>query len=120
MAGIFGDEISSRADFFRLLDEARKMVAALLPRWRNEDSLSSVGVQLDAIKQWTANGRTPAPDERSKIGMGLRMTREFGEERDPEIQQLRQAVMSLDHYVKYWPDDATASDPDNIRLIFRN
>jgi hypothetical protein len=119
MAGIFGDEINSRADFFRLLGDARRLVAKILARRRNDTTLGSVQTQLEAIEQWTGNGRTPTPDERGRIGMGLRMSREMADESDPEIQELTRLATVLNNYFEYWPDDAAAQDPDNDYLLFQ-
>jgi hypothetical protein len=119
MAGIFGDEINGRSDFFTLLGEAKQLVHSILKRRTNDPILDSVRTQIEAIEQWTANGRTPDPAERGRIGMGLRMSREMGDETDPDIQHLTRLATVLQNYVEYWPDDAAARDPDNDYLLFQ-
>ncbi len=63
MAGIFGAEINNRADFFRELARAKGVLAQVLTRRGADPTLQSVARQLDAIEQWTANGRTPTLEE---------------------------------------------------------
>jgi hypothetical protein len=113
MAGIFGDAINNRGDFFRRLAQARHDVRKILGRLPNEPTLLSVEKQLEAIDRWTANGRTPTLDERKSIDMALRMFREFEMTDDVEIFRLRKVVSGVNHYFQFWPDDATAADPTN-------
>jgi hypothetical protein len=113
MAGIFGDDINSRADFFRQLDLAQKDLARLRKRLPFEDPLQSVARQLAAIEQWTAHDRTPTPDERESLDMALRMFREYEMTDDLEIAELRKKISGLHSYVESWPDDAVARDPNN-------
>jgi hypothetical protein len=117
MAGVFGDTINSRSDFFRELGRAQQLAMNVLKRFTNDPSLQAVQTQLQAIERWTAAGRTPTEDERGKIGMGVRMSREFGGQVDREIFELKQVVLGVDAYFRYWPDDTTASDPDNFAYL---
>jgi hypothetical protein len=113
MAGLFGDEINSRADFFDVLEKAKRAVATVRTRLPKDPTLASVERQLERVDQRTANGREPTQDERADIDMGFRMAREFEGTRDPEIYKLRQLVSSVNHYFEHWPDDRTAADPNN-------
>lgn len=117
MAGIFGDEINSRADFLREISRAHALVNHVLQSRRGDSVLIAVKTQIEAIQNWTANGRQPTKDEQGRIGMGYRMYREFEGDPDPEIQELRQLVMGIDNYFKYWPSDKDASDEDNDHLL---
>ena len=117
MAGIFGDAINSRADFFHLLQIAQAHVVSTLQKRPNDPTLNSVKQQLDAIQTWTANGRHPLKEERERIRMGYQMYREFEFEADPEIQMLHYEASCLQNYLEYWPDDTTAADPTNDYLL---
>src|SRR3954467_5965152 len=110
MAGIFGDEINGRAEFFRELARAIRAVTRLLRR-PNEGVLRSVQDQLQAIEAWTANGRTPSLDERNKPSLSLLMYREFQGSRDGDIVALNDVVAGVHNYFQFWPDDPTAADP---------
>ena len=113
MAGIFGDDINSRADFLRKLVRVRQECEALIKKLSGEETLEAVLRQLQAIEIWTANGRTPTKRERESLDMALRMVREFEMTDDVEIHDLRDGVSVLHSYVEHWPNDIIASDPDN-------
>jgi adenine C2-methylase RlmN of 23S rRNA A2503 and tRNA A37 len=113
MAGVFGPEIDSRADFLNRLDEAGKLASSMVASRPNDKTLNVVRNQLDAVAQWSANGRAPTLEERNRIDMGYRMYREYDDDPDPEVQRLEELAKVLSNYVRYWPDDRTASDPKN-------
>ena len=112
MAGVFGDDINSRADFQKALALAQQKIVPALQRMPQDPALQSMQKQLDAIGQWTANGGTPTPDQRRSITMGLTMYRQFEGTRDVEEYELRELAGGINNYLKYWPDDAKAADPD--------
>lgn len=119
MAGIFGDEINNRSDFFRELARAKRLAQGLIARFPNDVNFRAVLTQIEAIEQWTANGRTPTKDERAKIGMGPRLHREYEVTSDPEILELKDVASGANNYFDHWPDDATASDPKNMYLVYQ-
>lgn len=116
MAGIFGD-IDNRADFFRELAKATAQVKLVISQHPKDFNFQAVLTQLEAIAQWTANDRTPTKEERGKIGMGLRLHREYEVTNDLEIAKLKDIVTSVNNYFEYWPDDKTASDPNNFDYL---
>jgi hypothetical protein len=111
MAGVFGDDINSRADFQKAVALARQTIVPALQRMPNDPALQSMEKQLEAIDQWTANGRVPTVDERRSINMGIVMYRQFEATDDLEAYQLRELAGGINNYLKYWPDDAKAADP---------
>jgi hypothetical protein len=117
MAGIFGENINGRTDFFRELATAKKDCEKLIQKLPFEDTLRSVQMQLEAIERWTANGRTPTPAERKSLDMSLRMFREYETTDDVEIADLRDEVSGLHSYVEEWPDDSVARDPNNDQYL---
>jgi hypothetical protein len=119
MAGIFGDEINNRSDFFRELARAKRLAQSLIGRFPNDVNFRAVLTQIEAIEQWTANGRTPTSDERSKIGMGLRLHREYEVTNDAEILELKDVASGVNNYFDHWPDDTVASDPKNMYLVYQ-
>jgi hypothetical protein len=116
MAGVF-DAIDGRADFFDALENAIAQVQRVIAKHPKDVNFTAVLNQLEAIAEWTANGRTPTEAERGKIGMGLRLHREYEVIDDLEIDGLKKLVTPLNNYFRYWPDDATARDPDNFTYL---
>jgi len=117
MAGVFGDTINSRADFQKELDDVKLLCERAVQRLPGERLLGSVLRQLEALQTWTANGRTPTPDERKRIVMGIQMYREYEMTDDDELYGLRGRVGALNNYVNHWPDDKTAADPNNADYV---
>jgi hypothetical protein len=111
MAGVFGDDINSRADFQKALALAGQKIVPALQRMPDDPALQSMQKQLEAIDQWTVNGGVPTVDQRRSINMGLVMYRQFEGTRDLEEYQLRELAGGINNYLKYWPDDAKAADP---------
>jgi hypothetical protein len=117
MAGIFGDDINSRRDFFAELEIAHVTCRELIDSHPDEDTLISVRLQLDAISQWTANGRTPTPAERESIDMGIRVFREYEATLDAGLEKFRDRISTLHSYIKFWPTDEIAADENNDEYL---
>jgi len=113
MAGIFGNDINNRAEFFQQLDRAIAECARLIQRLPDEDTLQSVALQLAAVRRFTQGGRTPRQSERESLDMALRMFREYEMTDDVEIHRFRGMISGIHNYVDYWPSDDVASDPNN-------
>jgi hypothetical protein len=113
MAGIFGDRVNSRADFYAELSRATDLVAAALRRLPGHSVLLSVQRQLNAISGWTQNGRTPSLKERRSLDMSLRMFREFETSIEDDVRAADEAVSAVHNYFEFWPDDRSAADPNN-------
>jgi hypothetical protein len=113
MAGWFGEEIGNRDDFFRQLHVARLRSKDLAQRHPEEGPLQYVHEQLDDIARWTSNARTPTLEERKSVYMALTLSRDYEDTEDDEILALRELISGIDAYVTFWPEDKTASDPDN-------
>jgi 2-C-methyl-D-erythritol 4-phosphate cytidylyltransferase len=113
MAGIFGDEINNRREFFEQLELALDRCRQLIAAYPEEDTLVSVQMQLEAIRTWTTHGRTPMLSERESLDMSLRMFREYEMTDDVSIFEFRDLISGLHSYVEQWPDDDVAADPRN-------
>ena len=118
MAGMFGDAINGRADFFLQLTQAQREVSMLVQRLPFEAPLKAVEHQLASIAEWTANGRTPTAQERKSVTIGLLMFKEYDTSDDDGIYDVRSKLSSIDAYFKFWPDDKTAADPENPSYLF--
>jgi len=117
MAGVFGDRINSRADFQRELGDAKALTEQVLQRLPHERLLQSVLRQLEALQTWTINNQAPTPEDRKRITMGIQMYREYETTDDDELYALRRRIGSLNNYVKYWPQDDVAADPNNLAYL---
>jgi hypothetical protein len=114
MGGVYG-EINSRADFFRVLGEARALARKLLQRSPGDPTLLSINRQLEAIAGWTAGGREPTKQERKSLDMSVRAVRELSNSGDPVVDRFSTTIMELDAYFEDWPTDeqaASATDDD--------
>jgi hypothetical protein len=118
MAGIFGDEINNRKQFFEQLSSAIQFGASLVERLPQERMLKVVAKQLKAIQGWTAGARQPTLEERKSIHMGLQMFREYETTDDDDLRSFSSQVGTLDTYFIFWPDDKTAADPNNDDYLF--
>ena len=117
MAGIFGDDINSRRDFFAELEIAHATCRELIQKYPEDGTLVSVRRQLDAISQWTAKGRTPTSDERESIDMGIRVFREYEVTDDADLESFSRRVSVLHSYIKFWPHDEAAADENNDEYL---
>jgi ABC-type transporter Mla subunit MlaD len=114
MAGVYG-EINSRADFFRILEDAARTSKVLQARSPQDPTIAAIDAQLDAIKHWTDGGREPTQQARKSLDMGLRATRELTETGDSTIDEFANKIQLLHNYFEDWPTDeaaAKATDDD--------
>jgi hypothetical protein len=114
VGGVYG-EIDSRADFERVVQEARVITRGILKVQPLNPIIENIDTQLDALERWTANGREPTPAERQTISVGIIAVRELDDVPDPQIKTLVQKLFAIDSYVKEWPTDdqaAAATDAD--------
>lgn len=104
--------IRSRAEFFQVLEQC----IAVATQKNRESSFwvfDSILKQLQAIREWTANGRTPTEEERSELTMGYYAVREFDDEIDGEFGEFLEWVVQLAGYFEEWPeDDDPMVEPD--------
>ena len=113
MAGVYG-EISSRADYQRILREATDIARRILSQSPNDKPMLRIQKQLEAMKRWTENGRKPSDGERRNIDVGLVAARELSEATG-EAADLAQKLSALNNYFEDWPTDeeaASATDED--------
>jgi hypothetical protein len=114
MGGVYG-EINSRADFERVLREARTITRRMLGATPSNPTIAVIDAQLDAMERWTAAGVEPTKGERERINVGLIAVRELDDERQDESGELARKLYGLDSYCKEWPTDeqaASATDAD--------
>src|SRR5882762_1544243 len=97
MAGVYG-EINSRDDFFRVLNEALQYCSHILKINPSDAIFRRIQMELEAIKKWTINTRTPTKDERATIDIGLVAARELDPIGDPDTKSMSDKLKVLDAY----------------------
>jgi hypothetical protein len=108
--------IASRDDFFRVLAEVQEFMRRLLGYSPDEPTLRSIAGQLEAMRRWTAEGRTPRPEERRSLDFGARGARELGAG-DAALEALAHKLFALQDYFASWPGDehlAPAATPTAV------
>jgi hypothetical protein len=116
MARIQHQYIQGRADFFQLLGELLPRARDLLRATPEFGPYSSIVRQLEAISEWTSNGREPTRDERAKITIGRIIAREF-EPADPNEDEYGDKLSQLGFYFAHWLEDPEWLALDDADLI---
>ena len=80
------------------LDEALVLVDLRLERSPHWPVMQVMKRQLEAMKRWTASGRTPTQEERGKIIIGLLAARELQDD-----EALARLCHRLNHFFQVWP-----------------
>ena len=113
MGGVYG-AINSRADFQRMLDEAREITRRML-KVSMDPTIKVIDTQLDAMQRWTANDREPTADERKTISVGVIAARSLDAEWTDDAGMLARKLFPLANFWDEWPTDdqaANATDAD--------
>ncbi len=103
--------IKTRAEFFEVLARTLK-VAGRLSASSQFWTYASIEAQLRAMSDWTAAGRTPTPEERDRITIGLIAIREFDAEPVDEEAEFIECLIQLAGYFDEWPDDPSAAQTE--------
>jgi ankyrin repeat protein len=90
-------KIISTTDFQKMLADALAIVKELEVRSPGFAVYESIRLQLEALTQWTANGRRPTAEEEQRITLGVIAVRELEDDSRPEVQKLSQLLMSINY-----------------------
>ncbi len=96
-------QIASREDFFRVLSQARAVVKKQLDGAPGDVVFMAIGQQLDAMQEWTADGRTPSEEERARVCIGVIGVRELDGSPNEEVQKFAEWLNELNAYFEDWP-----------------
>ena len=99
------DDIQSRTEFFEVLAEALEQVKGFKAQAPTYWVWANLEKQLEAMRGWTANGRTPTASERKSIDIGLIAVRELEPTEELEPYRFNQRLHGLNYYFAHWPDD---------------
>ncbi len=108
-------EINSRTDFFQVLGETLTQ-ARTLQQGPAGGFYKQFEVELVAMQEWTANGRTPTLEERKRITIGLIASREIEPTKNIELYEFCQRLYQLNYYFAYWPSDPNSPVSKNALL----
>jgi hypothetical protein len=97
--------IQSRADFHRVLSVAVRQLSDRMRKTPRFAPYENIELQLDAMRRWTADGRTPTEDERQSIDIGLIAVRELEPADTDEDEEFITNLHELNFYFENWPDD---------------
>jgi ankyrin repeat protein len=87
----------ANASFQEELSEALAIVTKLNERFSGYSVYESIRRQLEALTQWTANGRRPTPQEEQSINVGVIAVRELDDDSSPEVQALSELLKQINY-----------------------
>ena len=90
-------KIVSAADFQKMLADALAIATQLDERSSGFAVYQSVRRQLEALTEWTANGRRPTAEEEQRITLGMIAVRELDDDSRPEVQKLSDLLKSINY-----------------------
>ena len=101
--------IKTRSEFFDVLESTIAIASAKASKVPAFGLYQNVLRQLLAMREWTANGRTPDQDERERNDIGLIAVREIDPQDDDESADFHELLVQLDGYFYEWPEDEPVS-----------
>jgi len=96
-------EIRTRDDFFRILEDTVAEIDGFVAREPAYPVWALLQRQLHAMREWTANGAEPTPEQRTRISIGLVAARELEPAPDTKIEDLTTRLHLLSYYWRHWP-----------------
>jgi hypothetical protein len=97
--------VHSRADFFRVLDEAITETSQKITANPDWTILEVFMQQLMFMRATTSGGRKPTFEERKKISIGTIAMREMESVSDMEWYNYKDKLSDLGYYFKLWQTD---------------
>lgn len=83
--------------FRKMIVDALAIVKELDARCGGFAVYQSITRQLEALTQWTANGRRPTAEEEQRIILGVIAVRELDDDSRPEVQKLSDLLKSINY-----------------------
>ena len=100
-------KITRRDEFFVTLERALTRLAEESARTPGYYLWPLMLRQLDAMREWTAGGREPTPEERERITVGTLAARELDTVDDAALASLGQDLSELQYFFQvHYPDVA--------------
>jgi hypothetical protein len=95
--------LTTRKDFFEVLDEAIAEAQLRARRSPGFPPYAVIAEQLEAMRGFTAGGRTPTEEERDSISVGLIAVRELDPQLDDRMSDFIDRLHELNGYFREWP-----------------
>jgi len=92
------DLIQTRSEFFQMLALTTTEVDSLVAREPAYGVWGGLQRQLQAMREWTAKGATPTPEQLGRINIGLVAARELEPPPDPAMEDLVHRLHLLAYY----------------------
>lgn len=96
-------EIVTRADFFRVLVQARAFAAERLAAVPEDGTMAAIEEQLAAMDEWSTEGRSPNEEERARVNISVIAVREYDGVADEQLHQFAEGLHALNAYFEDWP-----------------
>ncbi len=96
-------EINNRAGFFLMLADTTAEVDGLVVREPAYPVWGLLQRQLHAMREWSANGVDPTPEQREMVWIGLAAERELAPAPDEEMEDFITRLHLLNDYWRRWP-----------------
>jgi hypothetical protein len=100
--------LKNRGDFFTALARARQGLSARAAAEPKYALWAMMVRQLDAMAEWTADGRIPTDAERDRISVGTLVVRELEPIEEIELYKLGQDLHELQYYFQVHYGNETA------------
>ena len=94
--------VRSRAEFFSVLESTLEEVTQLTETERRVGIWKTIKAQLEAMTEWSADGRAPTAKERQRLTIGIIVVRELEPAYDPGLYRLTQRLHELSGYFYNW------------------
>ena len=120
MARIQHRFIRCRDDFFAVLSECLHRAREFERKAPGDALVKNIRQQLEAVEQWTANGRRPTKEERQQIVFGLQVVRELEPPPTPALAKWGDRLTEISFYFKHWRSDVewNALDDGDFEVFF--
>ncbi|MGH8028548.1 MAG: hypothetical protein ACREO3_01305 [Arenimonas sp.] len=90
------DDLKTFEDFDRVLAATRTEIGRMATAHPDDGAIDSVRLQLEALHDWTRDGRCPAQGEKDKLNFGMIASRELSD------FDIAQDLYALASYVTWW------------------
>ncbi|MBW2454714.1 MAG: hypothetical protein JRI68_09390 [Deltaproteobacteria bacterium] len=97
-------QLTSRDEFHAKLAEMLAEVGRLISERPKNEVLDTIEIQLDAMRRWTADGRTPTKEDRAWPELGpISFTQLDPKQEDLEFSAIKPWLSELHWYFYDWP-----------------
>lgn len=97
--------IRTRAEFFEVLDRTIAELGSADGALPEFSPHGSILLQLQAMREWTREGRAPTEEEQDRITIGWFAVRELDAADSEGRASLQERLVQLDGYFCEWPED---------------